>query len=281
MTTPPTTRERPIIFTGRSVRAILEGRKTQTRRIIKPQHKELFEHDDDGNVCFVHAPDCPSYCDYACAAAGEIHDGHIGWTPWGSNPKNRARLWVREAFTYWERREDSDLRPGESRDITKPRGFDRYVKRMANDMCDYLKYICDGTVRPLSEWQYPHPVYEHCIGRFGKKISPIHMPRWASRFTLELVSVRVQRVQEISPHDAWAEGIEPPACHLALECGSDTNFGLGSYDDALSNAAGGKPWGECFCAVEAFSLAWDAIHGKGAWERNDWVWAIEFKRVEQ
>lgn len=79
--------------------------------------------------------------------------------------------------------------------------------------------------------------------------SPRFMPRWASRITLEIVGMRVESVQEISGEDAKAEGVEP-------FCGRD---------------------GTAYRA--GFQIIWNEIHGPSAWERNDWVWVIEFKRL--
>lgn len=78
--------------------------------------------------------------------------------------------------------------------------------------------------------------------------SPIHMPRWASRITLVVRSVREQRVQDITEFDAIAEGIARfESSPLAPE------------------------------PKAAFAVLWDTVHGPGAWERNDWVWAVEFE----
>lgn len=68
------------------------------------------------------------------------------------------RLWVRESFTFGE----------------EPDGE------------DFLIYKADDARRSLSEWKYPHAIYDYCVGRFGKTIPSIHMPRWASRITLEI-----------------------------------------------------------------------------------------------
>ena len=80
------------------------------------------------------------------------------------------------------------------------------------------------------------------------------MPRWASRITLELTDVRVQRLTTISEEDARAEGVEP------MTRGPDA------------------------CAAFGFTLAyarlWDVINGRGAWYANPWVWALTFKRVD-
>ena len=88
----------------------------------------------------------------------------------------------------------------------------------------------------------------------------IHMPRWASRITLEITDVRVERLQDISEADAVAEGCKPIRPELV--------------QDGLIV----RPW--C-SAVEEFRLVWEQIHGGGSWEKNPWVWVIEFKKLEQ
>ena len=90
------------------------------------------------------------------------------------------------------------------------------------------------------------------------------MPRWASRITLEVVEVRVQRVQEISEQDAEAEGIERD-----------------EYGMAVNPAVAGLKTRVSHTAVQAYRHAWDAINGRRfPWSSNPWVWAVTFKRVE-
>lgn len=95
--------------------------------------------------------------------------------------------------------------------------------------------------------------------RGGARWRPaIHMPRWASRITLEITGVRAERLNEISETDALAEGV-PKAWQYA-----DTYL---------------TPAGDFACAEVAFQRLWESINGTGSWQANPWVWVIEFKRV--
>ena len=96
-----------------------------------------------------------------------------------------------------------------------------------------------------------------------------YMPRWASRFLLEIVGIRVERVRAISEEDARAEGVmvhtmpAPPVL----------------YSAAIQYPGGVEiKVGKTF--RESFQLLWESIHGPGAWERNEWVWVVEFRRVD-
>jgi hypothetical protein len=91
-------------------------------------------------------------------------------------------------------------------------------------------------------------------GQKGAVVPAIHMPRWASRITLEVTGVRVERLQEISQDDAEAEGI-------------DFLRGVPDADETLD-------------ARGLFHCLWDGINGDGAWAANPWVWVVEFRRVQ-
>jgi len=91
--------------------------------------------------------------------------------------------------------------------------------------------------------------------------SPIHMPRHASRITLEIINIKVERVQEITEEDAIKEGI------------------IRREDDA--DSLGGYFPGNCEKAKTAFRILWNSIYNKFAWDRNEWVWAIEFKSITE
>lgn len=184
-------KERPILFSGPMVRAILDGRKTQTRRIIKPQHVDQIETYED-KFHFMHAPDCPSYCDYACAASGEVLDGHIGWTPWGSHPKERGRLWVKETWTP--------------------------------DHANFYPHF------PICYRADFGPEYDRVNGKvFSSEQNAwfpfkwrrsIFMPRHYSRITLEITGVRVERLHDITNSDIVAEGFEATGAAHRMPDGS-------------------------------------------------------------
>jgi hypothetical protein len=86
----------------------------------------------------------------------------------------------------------------------------------------------------------------------------IHMPRWASRITLEVTGVRVERLNDISEADAETEG-----------CRAEVISGTAGYDDQ-----------GVISAVEKFRELWESINGPGSWAENPWVWVVEFERIE-
>lgn len=91
----------------------------------------------------------------------------------------------------------------------------------------------------------------------------IFMPRWASRILLEIVSVRVERLQDISEADAVAEGIERVGEMLGLPAWKDYTCGT-----MLTSA------------VNSYHTLWKSINGTGSWQANPWVWVVEFKRID-
>ncbi|WP_440530460.1 morphogenetic protein [Serratia nevei] len=218
-------KERPVIFNGEMVRAILDGRKTQTRRVIAnvgpdnciPLQKPTKTKDG----IYTHVMDAPGH--------GLCPFGQVG-----------DRLWVREAYqgplfnfdqmeTYLE-------------DTSK---FERP---------EFCEYRADGGKTP----EY-YDADDNL--RYGWKPS-IHMPRWASRITLEITAVRVERLQGISEEDAKAEGVKPAGDMLP------------DYPDTFLT-----PKGDFATAKVAFQRLWQSIYGEESWAANPWVWVIEFKQV--
>ncbi len=223
-------RERPILFSGEMVRAILDGRKTMTRRVMKPQPTPgatFGGFNCFGEAIFYPTEDC------------QLADNDLRRCPYGV-PGDR--LWVRENFAY----------------ITDFMALSVAVKYSADGTEKWFgstnpKLIPDGAVVFNAHGKnYPGNV---------KYRPSIHMPRWASRITLEITDVHAQRIQEISEDDARAEGIP------------------------ISEQFPGRyltPAGDYAEPRIAFMRLWDSINAKRGfgWDSNLWVWAITFKRIE-
>jgi hypothetical protein len=218
MTAQATIRERPILFSGAMVRAILEGRKTQTRRVVigQPIKKEKYEPHDP----FVHAD-------------GLTWSWHCGAVTYVDNDvqsrfgKTGDRLWVRE--TFWDHG-DYAFGPATHQE--------RYEYRAT-------PWLRDCEDEDAGGWK-----------------PSIHMPRAASRLSLELTDVRVERLQTINTNDALAEGIDEYGHELRTEMERDHQRNR--------------------TAIENYALLWDSLNAKRgfAWNLNPWVWVLEFKKLE-
>lgn len=211
--------EKPILFSGPMVRAILDGRKTQTRRVIKLPTKNIYEHPkmggwapttiggNDGSfhivkgekvatqeqVCIWHQT-----CGVCIAVPFQVG----------------TELWVREAWTPL----------GELSECTGP---------------DDILYRATATEagKAITNWR-----------------PSIHMPRWASRITLRVTAVKVERLQSISEEDALAEGVGMIDPHDPPGLLRDTY-------------------------AEMYRDLWNSINGPGSWDANPWVAAYSFERV--
>lgn len=218
-------KERPILFSGEMVRAILDGRKTQTRRVVKRipctcgnwEPEEMCRRTPEGWQATGHSGV------WWCAVCASEQDAVR--CPYGV-PGDR--LWVRET---WGRNGCS---------------------------CCPVHY---KATEPNWEFESGDP--------YWRWRPSIHMPRWASRITLEITGVRVERLQEISEHDAWCEGVRESQRAIspvaAVPVFWDYFLGVPNY----------------MRASDSFSSLWSKINGLGSWEKNPWVWVIEFKRVEE
>lgn len=210
-------KQRPILFQGAMVRALLNGTKTQTRRVVRKQ----FAHDATPAEVAATSPE------------GWQISGHSGlwWDDAGACIDDAVRcpygqpgdqLWVRETWAQLSAKE-LDVEPM----------FDPAFVYFAQTKWDKaVQYLCaDGVAR----WALP------------KRWKPsIHMPRVASRITLEITGVRVERLQDIGEADALAEGIDQDTC----------------------------------APVATYRDLWESINGHASWDLNPWVWVVEFKRVQ-
>lgn len=225
--------ERPILFSGSMVRAILAGNKTQTRRVVRPQPRKV---DDafDGTWEF---PGEPGHHYDDLTAAYRMRE---------SSPyKPGDVLWVRES--HW--RFTGIPHEGEApRSFLRAPGGDPHQARCYDDQPELEALRRSAIV---------------------VRVPSIHMPRWASRITLEVENVRVERLQRISEFNARAEGIER------------LKSGRGFYDPTVSKGMVRVGY-YLSTATEAFSILWDSIYGKKpghSWGDSPWVWAVTFKRV--
>ena len=189
--------ERPILFSAPMVRAILSGKKSQTRRIVKINAAgRAFRGSRNWHV---DDPDAVLACSY-----GQVGDF----------------LWVRET---WRTETDAynDLAPSQ----------------LSGE--ETVLYDADG------DWPS-----NHTTGRYRQAI---HMPRWASRITLVVTGVRIERLQDISCADAIAEGCRPVSLH-ALDCDSTP-------------------------PTEEYRALWKSLHGTDSWAANPYVFVVSFTCV--
>lgn len=236
-------KERPILFSGPMIRAILEGRKTQTRRVMKPQPAsvEYWLHgkrsdrlhglpsmrDETGqgwSMCG------PFRCPYIAEGMYAGEAGKLGNSRIDDITERKSLLWVRE--TWRTRREWDAIAPS--------------------------KLPLQFEIEDPVNWRWAREQYIHYAespeqnGVLHGKLRPsIFLPRWASRITLEVTGVRVERLQQITTADAQAEGFP--------------------YD-------GPQPEG---ARVRWYRELWNSINGPNAWSVNPWVWVVEFQPVKE
>lgn len=238
--------DKPIIFSGPMVRALLEGRKTQTRRIVKG------------------VPDAPAMDNIAWPDK-KLHpapylDAYCGAQRTSKNPRGMTANWA-----YWTR----DDRPGPLFKVGCVPGDRLWVRETwrpalsANDPWHVaVVYQADGNVKhwnwssdaDFGDWNIPKQAA-------NGNVPSIHMPRWASRLTLTVTDVRVQRVQDISEEDAIAEGAPMKW--------------MPGRDDRPFAHLGGETWAT---ADYWFRTLWDGLNAKRGfgWDENPWVVALTF-----
>ena len=226
-------KERPILFSAPMVLAILEGRKMQTRRVVYPQPPVGFIR-----VAEHHLGDAWNW------APPDRDDAFWpdGSECWKRCPQGAPgdHLWVREAWQFLECDFGS---PNPSVYIIGYRGGREGWPKDPKEPYKGDERTQWQSVPPES-WAAAHRSFDGAVNKWR---SPIFMPRWASRLTIEVVSVRPERLQDIGHEDVIAEG--------------------------LSNVAGSSEW---------FPKGWDTLNAKRGypWKSDPWVWRIEFKRTE-
>lgn len=211
--------EKPILFSGSMVRAILNDYKCQTRRVIKPQPPHWrWNHYSWDERCINVASD-------------DDKDGYYVICPYG---KPGDRLWVRETWAH----------------------DDVYCKDIRCGNIDHIWWKANeeqfGTANSFAGNARWHP--------------SIHMPRWASRITLEIVKIRVEKLQDIAKdenvEDIFEEGL-PKHAYYEFADNEPTDINVEE-------------------ALEDFQDLWNSINAQRGygWDHNPWVWVIEFKEVE-
>ncbi|HCL6769505.1 TPA: morphogenetic protein [Enterobacter hormaechei] len=204
--------ERGMIFNSEMVRAILDGRKIQTRRIIKDctvGRDPISKFIQIGKKFIGCYPEDVPELIRECCPYGVPGD----------------RIWVRETFQ------------GPLFDFEQMEAYQEDSSKFKKP--EFCVYKADGKRAP--EFLDADDNL-HCGWR-----PSIHMPRWASRITLEITGVRVEQLNDISEEDARSEGIS----------GSSVRD-----------------------VKEAYAALWRSIYGSDSWRANPWVWVIKFKRIE-
>lgn len=230
-----------IIFSPLMVRALLDGRKTQTRRLLR-------------NPEFYGCPtgDCPhnlqSECDAAMAALSPKEKGYaVG-----------DRLYVRENFSLF----------------ADDYGWDDYHERQGCHPDETIVYAADragGVMVDSRQWRPPSNAKRSINGTVGHDetwteigiIPCIYMPRWASRLWLEVSDVRVQRLNDMTEADALAEGVTP-------------HENGGFWVPGVEHPNKDFPYLSRSDAKGMFAALWDTIHGSGEWLANPWIVAVSF-----
>ncbi|HGW6813042.1 TPA: hypothetical protein ACMEWF_000617, partial [Klebsiella variicola subsp. variicola] len=243
--------ERGMIFNSEMVRAILDGRKTQTRRIMKvqPESNQLglllitdsTKHSDIGKYHWAESN-----------ATGNHVRSKLFSSPFGAVGE---RIWVRETWATLGNEEGCYV----DWEDNLCKGDERSAARIYRASCEQRPGDYGLWSIPDDAYWKPHTKEHKFEGAWRPSI---HMPRWASRILLEITDVRVERLNAISEEDARAEGIIDGGC---LNCGEPEPCGCANPEPD---------------ATDAFAYLWQSIYGQDNWNANPWVWVIEFKRVE-
>jgi hypothetical protein len=198
---------KPMLFSSSMILALLDGSKSMTRRMMKPQPDAAFlARGVEGIV-----PQWPAQNGVRWFMSDGLSELVKCPHPPGS------RIWVKETFTI------------ANCEVV-------YRASVSKDDMDLSESWMEGPWKPS-----------------------IFMPKWASRITLEVTAVKVERLQDISEEDAKAEGVSPicKCCYGLIPCSTSE-----------------PTW------LLPFQRLWETIHGPGSWEQNPWLWVYQFKRIK-
>lgn len=240
----------PILFSTPMVQAILDGRKTMTRRVVC---KDSHINNPDMVLCDI--TNDGVFAHFGLSPTGNPEAGYV------SKYKTGDVLWVREthyAYGYWSTIVDSEKLKIEWRfhDVTLDFVFGP----------DEKKY--------LYEENRPKEVLKRNSGKMGWYKRPsIHMPKSACRIFLQVKSVRPERLQDISKEDAIAEGIGRWVEERWTS--KPTHYQVYFQEDPKDPAT------YTSSAIDSFETLWKSINGPQSWDGNPWVWVVEFKRIEK
>lgn len=228
--------DRPILFSGPMIRALHAGHKTQTRRLFKPRGFEFYTHPVSGDRYNEYRPYRDGTWDESRISGG----GPMRPFGWGESlyaylsHAPGDRLYVREHWRTHAMFDDIAPRDLQARSI---------------------HYCADGEINS------------------GKHRQAMHMPRWASRLTLTVTDVRVERLQDISDEDAVAEGAH------GIWDGTPFTPDPTATNKFTVDIGGGNL--SAPTAVGVYRMLWEWINGDGSWDANPWVVAYSFSVERQ
>lgn len=221
-------RERPILLNAEMVRAVLDGRKAQTRRMLTPRQLKMIDAAASIGECYP-------------LESGQQHENsqsyYREWCPFGAVGD---RLWVRETFRVHSRATDVATLVYKA---SEQQSWTQQTHRVPIAMCNKPAVV-------------------------DKWTPSIHMPRWASRITLEITGVRVERLNNISEQDAASEGVGSAVWFAAKGVPEEQWTSLGEHGAYRASH------------INSFASLWESIYGEESWQANPWVWVIEFKRLD-
>ncbi|MDW9473183.1 hypothetical protein GOA69_12505 [Sinorhizobium meliloti] len=244
--------DRPILFSGPMVRALLDDRKTQTRRIIKPQPFASGYYDGEVEINVIPEKDqWPKAFRFNAEAVG---GGAILEEEFEPRINAGDRLWVKENAAV--RHQSWHHVDGDAHQVCYRADEDEHGRWLGLASCG------NGIRRGKAPSVFPRK--SHNLDGSLRWQPSIHMPRWASRLTLIVTDVRVERLQDISEGDAIAEGVE------RLSNGLWSNYG----QREASHEGFAFP-------TNSYRALWNNINGDGAWDANPWVAAYTFSVIKQ